>query len=76
MPEGVAPLGPGVGEEGNSLSVPPLTEKPLIASAPESTTQSVEPSGVIALHGIHCALPAGVSLVAELQVAPRLSEYA
>ena len=45
MPEGVAPGGPAVGEDGSSVSAPPATEKPLTASAPVSTTQSVEPSG-------------------------------
>ena len=45
MPEGVAPAGPGVGEEGSSVSEPPSTEKPLTALAPASTIQSVELSG-------------------------------
>lgn len=43
MPEGLAPLGPAA--EVSGVSVPPLTEKPVTASVPDSTTQSVEPSG-------------------------------
>ena len=45
MPEGEAPLGPGVGELASSLRLPPLTPNPAIASLPDSTTQSVDPSG-------------------------------
>jgi hypothetical protein len=45
MPEGVAPAGPGVGEVASSVSVPPAMEKPVMASAPVSTIQRVEPSG-------------------------------
>src|SRR5262249_8564206 len=44
-PVGAAPAGPGVGEEESSVSVPPLTENPLILSDPASTTQTGEPSG-------------------------------
>ena len=43
MPDGVAPLGPGA--EVSGVSVPPLTEKPVTALVPDSTTQSVDPSG-------------------------------
>ncbi len=43
MPEGVAPAGPAAADSG--VRVPPLTEKPVTALVPDSTTQSVEPSG-------------------------------
>ena len=43
MPVGVAPAGPGTEESG--VRLPPLTANPLTASAPASTTHSVEPSG-------------------------------
>ena len=55
MPDGVAPAGPGVGEEVSSVSVPPLTEKPLIAFEAVSTTQSVEPSGESRASSAPCA---------------------
>jgi hypothetical protein len=45
MPDGAAPAGPDVGNDASSVSMPPFTENALIALAPESTTQSVEPSG-------------------------------
>src|SRR3954468_2367616 len=38
-----APIGAGVGEVGSSVSLPPLTAKPLTASAVGSTTQRVVP---------------------------------
>src|SRR5437763_15089290 len=43
MPEGVAPTGPAAAASG--VRVLPLTVKPVTASAPDSTTQSVLPSG-------------------------------
>ena len=67
MPVGAAPAGPDVGEEPSSVSVPPLTAKPLIAFEAVSTTQSVEPSGESRASSGPCAaasivvLPSSVS---------------
>jgi hypothetical protein len=45
MPTGTAPGGADVSELGSSVRLPPLTVKPLIASAAASTTQREVPPG-------------------------------
>ena len=73
-PAGAAPTGAGVGEVGSSVSLPPLTVKPLMASAVGSTTQSVVPSGARrASSGVPAALTSQLLqsvLLAEGRVGP------
>src|SRR4051794_33642376 len=45
IPNGAAPAGTGVGEDGSAAMLPPSTVNPATARAPLSTSQSVAPSG-------------------------------
>src|ERR1700722_5871626 len=60
MPYGVAPAGSAVGEDGSSVSAPPRTANVDTWSLPESTTDSVRPSGLS--RGSTGASPVGLPL--------------
>src|SRR5580765_4420465 len=61
MPKGAEPAGSAVGDEGNSVRLPPSTANAVIARAPVSTTQSVLPLGPSrASSAPACAVASGV----------------